>query len=159
MNSSSIPPVTKTVQVPCPPQEAFRLFTGEMHEWWPLETHSISRNEAAFCGFEPKPGGRIFERSDSGVECTWGKVEVWNPPHRLVFSWHPGRDESTAQTVEILFVPDGSGTRVQLTHSGWERLSNQPAAVREEYDSGWNLVFVDRYAGHARSQHVLRISL
>jgi uncharacterized protein YndB with AHSA1/START domain len=159
MKSSPLPPLLKTVHVPCSPQEAFRLFTEEIHQWWPLESHSIHRNDAHFCGFERRAGGRIFERSASGTECDWGRVKTWDPPHRLVFSWHPGRDVVTAQTVEVRFTAEGDGTRVHLTHSGWERLIDSREKTRGGYDLGWNLVFVERYAGHVCSRHVLRVSL
>jgi hypothetical protein len=49
------------------------------------------------------------------------------------FSFHPGRDEKEAQTVEITFssVPDGA--RVVLSHSGWQKLtaSDNPTGTRD----------------------------
>jgi hypothetical protein len=41
--------------------------------------------------------------------------------------------------VEIRFLPDGDGTRVELEHRGWERVGAEAAEVREAYGSpqGW----------------------
>jgi hypothetical protein len=41
--------------------------------------------------------------------------------------------------VEVRFLPDGDGTRVELEHRGWERVGAESAEVREAYGSpqGW----------------------
>ncbi len=33
-------------------------------------------------------GGRIYERTPTGVEHEWGEVTVWEPPTRLGYRWH-----------------------------------------------------------------------
>ena len=53
---------------------------------------------------ERRPGGRIFERTASGVEHDWGEVTVWEPPARFAYLWHLRRDRSDATDVEIRFV-------------------------------------------------------
>ena len=47
----------------------------------------------------------------------------------------------------MTFVATEAGTRVELTHSGWEKLGPEAAKVRAGYDSGWELVFVESYGG------------
>ena len=37
-------------------------------------------------------------------------------------TWHPGRDEKTAQELSVRFVPEAGGTRVAVVHTGWERV-------------------------------------
>ena len=41
--------------------------------------------------------------------------------------------------VEVRFIADGAGTRVELEHRGWERVGAEATEVREAYDSprGW----------------------
>jgi uncharacterized protein YndB with AHSA1/START domain len=41
--------------------------------------------------------------------------------------------------VEVRFLPDGDGTRVELEHRGWERVGAEAAEVHEAYGSpqGW----------------------
>lgn len=133
-------PIEKTVEIPVPREEAFERFTADMAAWWPLATHSVGRSRTETVVFEEKEGGRIYERQKDGEEQVWGTVEIWEPHERLRFSWHPGEREDTAQTVEVRFEEGDEGTRVKLTHDGWDRLAERAPAAREEYDSGWEPV-------------------
>ena len=73
---------------------------------------------------ESRPGGQIYETS-AGVKHTWGEVTVWEPPRRLAYLWHLGRDRAEATEVEIRFVDEGGDrTRIEIEHSGWERLGD-----------------------------------
>lgn len=133
-------PIRKTVTVPRTPAEAFEIFTARFSTWWPLGTYSIHQKEAATCAIEPRVGGEIYEVSKSGARCAWGSVLAWEPPHRVVLHWHPGRDPATAQEVELRFVAVTSGTRVELEHRGWAKLGAAAAETRESYDGGWETV-------------------
>jgi uncharacterized protein YndB with AHSA1/START domain len=144
---TEIAPVTKSIMVKRPPEEAFRVYTEGIATWWPLETHSPSQ-KAETVIIEPREGGRLYERTTDGEELDWGEVLVWDPPHRLVHSWHLGRNVAT--DVEVRFTPQGDGTLVELVHSGWERHGEYAAALRAQYDSGWDFVFGERYASAAR---------
>ncbi len=103
--------------------------------------------------FEPHVGGRILERAHSGEEHAWGSVLAWEPPLRVAFSFHPGRDEHQAQIVEVIFFAAPDGTTVVLTHSGWERLGANAMASRDSYDQGWVSVFVSAYRDYAQHRH------
>ena len=145
LEQTGIAPVRKTLTVPLPPEKAFQLFTTGIATWWPLATHSVGQSKAATVIMEGCAGGRFYERASDGKTATWGEVRVWDPPRRLVYSWHPGRPADTAQEVEIRFTPSGSSTRVELEHRGWEALGDSAAATRDNYDTGWNRVFNDCY--------------
>lgn len=133
----TIEPVRKSVDVGCTPAEAFRIFTEEIDSWWPLATHSVGEGDAASCFFEGREGGRIYETESDGSLHLWGTVTTWSPPERMVFSWHPGRDASTAQEVELRFVATSGGTRVELEHRGWEILGDKAPRTRAGYETGW----------------------
>jgi hypothetical protein len=107
-------PIRQSVRVDCPIEDAFRLFTEESAEWWPL---------AEDCEIEPWVGGRVFERTRSGEEREWGSVTAWDPPSHLQLTWYPGTDRDDRQTVDVDFCVEADGTRVTLTHSGWETTS------------------------------------
>ena len=148
-DENSIDPVRKSVEVGCAPAEAFRLFTDEIDSWWPLATHSIGQADAEACFFEGREGGKIYESHGDGSIHVWGLVTVWDPPSKVVFSWHPGRDASTAQEVELRFAEIDGGTRVALEHRGWEVLGDDALETREGYQKGWVGVldrFVERCA-------------
>jgi len=158
MTNKSVPiePVVKSVTVACTPEEAFRYFTADINMWWPVSTQSVVAYASDFKDtpeaviFEPRVGGRIFERARSGEEHVWGTVLTWGPPSQVVFSFHPGRDEKEAQTVEIRFFPAPEGARVVLTHSGWEKLGAKAQKARDGYNQGWETVFVSAYREHTR---------
>jgi uncharacterized protein YndB with AHSA1/START domain len=128
--------IQKSATVPRPPEEAFALFTDGIATWWPLATHSIYDEWAATAVVEGRVGGRLYELSVDGEVGVWGTISVWEPPSRIVYSWHPGRGEETAQEVEVLFTADGEGTRVAIEHRGWERAPEK----RDGYDEGWDIV-------------------
>ena len=146
----AVPPVVKTITVRCAPQIAFRVFTEEIAAWWPLDTHSIGP-DAKTCAFETRPGGRLFERLADGTEKLWGTIVDWQPPHRLAFTWHVHRTAEQAQLVEVTFEPSDGGTRVRLTHSGWERLGEKAQAMRQSYDKGWGKVFEACFGARANA--------
>jgi uncharacterized protein YndB with AHSA1/START domain len=140
-----IEPIRRSVSVGCDAAEAFRIFTADFGSWWPLATHSIGQADAEVCFFESKDGGKIYEIGRDGVVHPWGVVTAWDPPNRVVFSWHPGRGDETAQEVELRFIPTDDGARVELEHRGWETLGTKAEATRDGYETGWVPV-LDRYA-------------
>ena len=133
-------PVVKQVTVPWPIADAFRRFTHEIGSWWPRATHSVFKDRAKTCTLEVKRGGRLYETSDSGEKSVWGTVLAVEEPKSVRFTWHPGREPDTAQEVEVRFESDGTGTRVTLTHTGWDKLGDRAGAVRADYDKGWESV-------------------
>ena len=145
-----VPPVVKTVTVRATPARAFALFADDIGRWWPLaRTHTGP--DPVDCAIEPRVGGRVFERSRDGREMPWGIVLAYDPPHRLAFTWLVQLSAEQAQRVEIRFLPedDGSRTRIELTHSGWEKLGDAAASLRERYDRGWGTIFEGCFADYA----------
>lgn len=120
-------PIETRARVNCPVEDAFRLFTEHLSDWWPLAAYSLAR-DAESCAIEPWIGGRLFERTRAGQERNWGTVTVWDPPHRIAFAWHPGAAYDGTQTVEVEFHADAVGTEVILTHSGWSAQAPQASA-------------------------------
>ena len=90
--------------------------------------------------FEPRVGGRIFERTTGGKEIEWGEITLWDPPNRVAYLWHISADRSDATDVVIVFKQLGdSSTRVDIEHRGWERLGAvKGPAWRDANRSGWN---------------------
>ena len=97
---------------------------------------------------EPRVGGRLYETRDDGEEADWGRVVAWAPPSRLVFTWHPGRDASSEQEVEVRFSAVSGGTRVELEHRDWHKLGDAAGETRSGYDAGWDPV-LERYRADA----------
>jgi uncharacterized protein YndB with AHSA1/START domain len=137
---TTIEAVKKSLMVNCRPERAFEVFTREIGSWWPTGEYSIGGEKITEVVFEERVGGRIFERHSDGGEGEWGRVLAWEPPHRFVMSWYPGKDATSATELEIRFAPEGDGTRLELEHRGWEILGEQAAESRDGYDGGWPTV-------------------
>jgi len=136
-----IEPVRKEIRVPAEPEAAFRRFTDGIGAWWPRHTHSVSEDRCVAVRFEEGPEGRsLVEEDADGRVHRWGLVSTWEPGHRLVFSWHPGKDTSLATEVEVTFAAEAGGTVVTLEHRGWEVLGDGARETREEYQHGWEPV-------------------
>jgi uncharacterized protein YndB with AHSA1/START domain len=132
-------PLELAFTVACPPEHAFSVWAERTSLWWP-KSHSVSADPGLTVTFEPRPGGRIYERTPAGEEHDWGEVLAWEPPRRLVYLWHLRFDRSDATEVEITFAPhpDTAGTTaVTIVHRGWERLGAHGAGRRERNQRGW----------------------
>jgi hypothetical protein len=55
---------------------------------------------------------------------------------------------SPATDLEVRFSPEGDGTRVELTHGGWERYGDRADESFGSYNSGWDTV-LGRYVEKA----------
>jgi uncharacterized protein YndB with AHSA1/START domain len=129
--------VRQTVHVALPAPDAFRLFTDGIQQWWPLEEgYSYGMDRSKEIHLEARVGGRFFERFVDGVEFEVGRVTVYEPPERIVFTWKDP-DWTAATEVEVSFVPEGDGTRVSLVHRGFHRLGPDWEAVAARWGSGW----------------------
>lgn len=146
-NPAPVPPLTGTITVSVPVEQAFATFTGAMDTWWPRMYH-IGQAEMAEAVLEPRPGGRWYERGVDGSECDWGRVLAWEPPRRLVVTWQINGawqydpDPEHASEIEIRFTADGPGqTTVELEHRLLERLAGGQAigdTIRS--GGGWTAV-------------------
>jgi uncharacterized protein YndB with AHSA1/START domain len=149
-----LPPIRRSVAVSWDPETAFHRFTARFAEWWPRRTHSIGGTKVKDIVFECRPGGLIVEELVDGRRFKWGRITAFEPPTRVAFTWHPSRGEDAAQDVEVRFRPEGSGTRVELTSTGWERLGARARRERKGYDIGWESV-LEVFAGRRNAAFVV----
>lgn len=132
-----IDPLELAFDIDCPPAHAFEVWTTRFGQWWPRD-HSVSGDPTAVV-LEPRVGGRIYERVADGTEIDWGEVTAWEPPVRLAYVWHIRRDRADATDVELIFTDAGAGTtRLQIVHSGWERLGAGAQEWRDANRGGWS---------------------
>jgi DNA-binding transcriptional ArsR family regulator len=138
--SLEIDPVAKTLELGVTPEKAFDLFTNHMGRWWPLTTHSVSTDDARDVRVDGRVGGTLREVTGDGVEHEWGVITIYEPGARIQFTWYPGLPEEAGTNVDVRFDATVSGTRVTLVHSGWEARGDDAQTVRDNYESGWDLV-------------------
>jgi uncharacterized protein YndB with AHSA1/START domain len=136
----TIAPIVRSVSVAVPPQRAFDLFTGRMGEWW-TRGKTIGANPHVDVVIEPFEGGRWFERDAQGDETDWGKVLAWEPPDQVLLAWQIDAnfkaDPTCGSEVSIVFEPEGSGTRVTLTHGKLEAFGPSADKVVAQLSGGW----------------------
>lgn len=129
-------PLVIEFEVAVPAEHAFGIWTERCATWWP-DDHTISRAPTSVV-FEPRPGGRIFERGPDGAEHEWGTVVAWEPPARVAYRWHLFFDPSEATDVEVTFRRVGDDrTLVRLEQSGWERLGEAGPGRRARTGRVW----------------------
>ena len=87
--------------------------------------------------FEPRAGGRIYERGPDGAEHEWGEVTAWEPPRRLAYLWHIYGERAEATDVEVTFAAAAEGTAVRIVHGGFERLGARGEELRRRNRQGW----------------------
>jgi hypothetical protein len=132
-----IEPLRLSFEVRCSVDHAFEVWTARLATWWP-KGHSTSGDPATSVVLEPWLGGRIFERTPDGTEIDWGQITAWSPPRRLAYVWHIRRDRTDATDVELNFVDVGGGTtRLDIVHTGWERLGADGPSWRDANTRGW----------------------
>ncbi len=140
-----IEPIRLEVNVRRSVEDAFTQFTTRMTAWWPMQRFTFGPGRSHEVLMEPYVGGRFYERYKDGDEFTIGEVLAWEPPHRVVFTWRGRWAEPTEVTVRFTSKAPLI-TRVELVHSGWERLGGDGIERRNEYANGWPAVlaaFVD----------------
>jgi len=137
--SMSEPPIRKELVLPVDPARAFDVLTTRIAAWWPRVTHSVG-GETVEVTLDGRIGGEIAETTRDGVRHVWGTITAWEPPNRLVSSWHPGHPAEDATELEIRVEPHGAGSRLVLEHRGWER--GAWSEQRASYETGWDPVLV-----------------
>jgi len=142
--TNRIEPIRKSITVAVPRERAFAVFTRRMDAWWPFAGHSMFEEKSRGVAFDPRVGGLVEEIDLDGNRAAWGRLLAWDPPASFRMTWHPGREESSAQELEVRFIEVPEGTRVELEHRGWENLRERGAEARGGYDQGWGSV-LDAY--------------
>lgn len=125
---TTIPAITGSVTINASIGDAFKVFTESFGTWWPAAYH-IGHADMVDGGFEPREGGRWYEKCEDGSECDWGHVLIWEPPNRIVVTWQINGmwqydpDPEHASEVDIRFTAEGPEvTKVEVEHRHFDRL-------------------------------------
>jgi uncharacterized protein YndB with AHSA1/START domain len=152
MRKSEVEPVRRSVVVSTGVERAFALFTNSFDAIKPRD-HNLLAVPIAETIFEPRVGGHVYDLGTDGSRCEWARVLVFEPPHRVVFSWDIGptwqleSDPSRTSEVEVQFIAEAEDrTRVELEHRNLERHGTSWRAVADgvDGDAGWPL-YLSRY--------------
>ncbi|WP_068201189.1 SRPBCC domain-containing protein [Isoptericola dokdonensis] len=141
--------IERQLYVEAAPEVVFAVVSEPEHvkRWWPDE---------ADYPLEPGGPGRIGFAEDGGATHweTFTVVEV-DPPHRFTFRWSypqgvPAR-RGNSFLVEFVLAPEGKGTRLTMTETGFREqgwTEAQVVAAYEDHVAGWDhfLPLLPRYA-------------
>lgn len=150
---TGIPALTASLTVRVSPRDAFARFTGGFGTWWPAEFTWSSPALLPSIGMDCRPGGLLTETGPHGFRIDWGRLQRWDPPTSLSFTWQisadrvPVPDPSRASTVTVAFAPEDGGTSVTVTHDDWDRHGEGAAAYRDQFTGAWPMA-LDRFRQH-----------
>ena len=148
--------VRTEIVVEAPIDRAFRVFTNNFDQIKPRE-HNMLSVDIAESVFEPREGGRVYDRGVDGSECQWARVIAYEPPGRIVFTWDINpywqieTDHDKTSEVEVRFIAESpERTRVELEHRNLDRHGDGWEGMREGVrgDDGWPL-YLQRFAAVA----------
>ena len=155
-NLADLATVRCTIDVALPAERAFAFFTEHFALWWPRR-YTWGREVVEDIGLEPLQGGLCYERGPHGFRSDWGRVLLWEPPHRLTLAWQisptrvPEPNPAKASTVDVQFEAHTPAlTRVVLDHRDFERHGDGAVDYRQALGSpeGWPWI-LERYASAA----------
>jgi uncharacterized protein YndB with AHSA1/START domain len=145
--------VRTEIVVEVPQARAFRVFTHNLDRINPRE-HNMLAVDIAESVFEPRVGGRVYDRGVDGSECQWARVLAYDPPGRIVFTWDINpywqieTDLDKTSEVEVRFIAESpERTRVELEHRNLDRHGDGWEGMREGVrgGDGWPL-YLQRFA-------------
>ncbi|HEY8571378.1 SRPBCC family protein [Phenylobacterium sp.] len=112
------------LRVKATPERAFAAFVEEIGDWWrPNGLFQTTPRPPGRLAFEPGEGGRLTETLANGHVFEIGRIQVWDPPARLVFSWRQANFPLDLHTeVEVRFEAVGEETRVSVEHRGFDQV-------------------------------------
>lgn|SRR5579859_7264765 len=135
--------IEREIHIAARPETIFSFFTdpAKMMRWKGIDN-----------ALDPRPGG-IFRVNTNGRDVLRGEYLEVTPYTRIVFTWGCERGvipiPAGATTVEVLFIPDDTGTTVRLRHlnlasedwrqangMGWDHYLPRLVMVAEGADPG-----------------------
>jgi uncharacterized protein YndB with AHSA1/START domain len=122
-----------------PPERVFDAWTDPavLRDWWAANPDW----EGAEAEVDLRPGGRyrlsMRDTASGAVHTVTGEYTEIARPARLTYTWTwegdpPEMRGSEGTFVTVDFLPDGDGTLVVLTHSGFA-----DETIRDLHDTGW----------------------
>nr|MDT0659906.1 SRPBCC family protein [Micromonospora sp. DSM 115978] len=143
--------IRSNVRVPGPADRAFAVFTGKLADWWVKEYTWAGPDALADIGIEPRQGGMAYELGPYGFRADWGRVLVWQPGRKLLFTWQIGPDRAPvpdptrASEVEVRFSAEDGHTLVEVEHRRFDRHGEAAEGYRRALTDGWQEL-LSRYA-------------
>jgi uncharacterized protein YndB with AHSA1/START domain len=123
------------VEIAASPERVYAALTdpAELAAWWGSEEVYRTYDWES----DLRVGGRRNCRAENrvtGVKSTLkGEYLEIDPPRVLAFTWEPSWEKVHPTVVRIELTAIASGTRLVLTHSGWDEAKQ----ARSSHEQGW----------------------
>lgn len=122
------------VEIAAPPESVFDAFTDpqQLAEWWGSPDTYTTDNWRV----DLRAGGAWSceaRGKDGNIGTVHGVYVEVDRPRALVYTWNPSWDQAAETRVDLRFEPIPSGTRVHLTHSGFEGREDS----QKGHSQGW----------------------
>ena len=145
---STMTAVEQAITIEAPPAAVFDAYVHHIDQWWPRQgryrySFALPDTEPAHIRFEPGKDGRLYETFADGSEYEIGRITLWEPPQRLIYTWRAPNWEAET-VVDIRFEQVEGGTRVAVRHTGWEAAGAEAGAAG--YGEGL-VEILERFAG------------
>jgi len=121
--------IIKTIFIKASPEVVWKYLTDKdkLDTWFHEAAENLTKGKEY----------SLLSRDRPGEHLLGGKVLEFNPPHRLVTTFtHQWMNHVDTLVTWDLFPIEG-GTRLQLTHSGFEKTAD-PFALAQDHDEGWD---------------------
>ena len=142
--------IDRTIDVNAPPERVWRVLTtaGDLGAWFHMKVEGEITQGADVWMTSTSPG---YE----GVRFVM-RIKELTPPRRFVWQWHPSAIDPAVDyskepwtTVTFTLEPNGTGTRLSMSETGFNELSlARRAKAYADNTGGWNavMVWIQQYA-------------
>jgi uncharacterized protein YndB with AHSA1/START domain len=143
--------IEREIYIDAPPEVVFEVVSSPEHvrEWWPDDAR-----------YEPTPGATgevVFGDCSGGRKVAPLTVVDVRPPRLFSFRWIHSADEVATEGNSLLvtftLTPNGEGTLLKMTETGFREMGWEAAVLEEEYArhiTGWGF-YLPRLAPYAES--------
>jgi uncharacterized protein YndB with AHSA1/START domain len=132
--------IEKQILIDAPAEIVYRVIT---------EADQITQWFTAAADLDPVPGSEgsltFADRATSQRTAVKLTVQAAEPPHRFAFRWaYPDGEqphEGNSLLVEFTLTPEGTGTRLRVTETGFAALGKpeqDKADYYQDHDKGWD---------------------
>jgi uncharacterized protein YndB with AHSA1/START domain len=154
MTAAELTRIDRTITIAAPRERVWQALTNtaELSAWFQvrIEGEIVPDTEVWMTSVNPEHGGQRF----------LVRFAQMDPPHRLVWEWHPGEVDPDVDysreprtTVTFTLEPSDGGTRLTVSETGFDEIAlARRAKVYRDNSQGWTdvLGWLQRYVEEAR---------
>ena len=116
--------IVESVDINAGAEKVFDAYVNHIDSWWIRRgTYRYSfapeSTEPRHIRFDARMDGRFYEQFADGSEYTIGRIEGWQPPEMLRYTWK-APEWPLETTITVRFTETSGRTTVEVTHEGFD---------------------------------------